>query len=160
MLEEKLKLIVQRPPSSSVLNQVAWPLDVVYDSSGSFCGCVMPKLDITHELNEGYVYPPRTGITYKQKLILAQNICVVIHEVHKAGYVFGDFKPRNIGVNLNTGAVAFLDTDSYHIVLDKASNRAYRCNVCAPGYAAPELLKKCTDHIYYPPFWRKAPMRS
>ena len=146
-LEEKLKLMVQRPPSSSVLNQVAWPLDVVYDSSGSFCGFVMPKLDITHELNEVYVYPPRTGITYKQKLILAQNICVVIHEVHKAGYVFGDFNPRNIGVNLNTGAVAFLDTDSYHIVIDKASNRAYRCNVCAPGYAAPELLKKCTDHI-------------
>ncbi len=147
VLEEKLKLMVQRPPSSSVLNQVAWPLDVVYDSAGPFCGFVMPKLDITNELNEVYVYPPRTGITYKQKLILAQNICVVIHEVHKAGYVFGDFNPRNIGVNLNTGAVAFLDTDSYHIVLDKATNRAYRCNVCAPGYAAPELLKKCTDHI-------------
>ena len=146
-LEEKIKLMVNRPPSSSVLNQVAWPIDAVYDSTNTFCGFVMPKLDITAELSEVYVYPPRTGITYKQKLILAQNICVVIHEVHKAGYVFGDFNPRNIGINLNTGTVAFLDTDSYHIVINKKANKAYRCNVCAPGYAAPELLSKCSYHI-------------
>ena len=147
VLEEKLKLMVQRPPSSSVLKQVAWPLDVVYDSTGSFCGFVMPKLDITDELSDIYVYPPKSGITYQQKLVLAQNICVVIHEVHRAGYVFGDFNPRNIGINANTGAVAFLDTDSYHIVLNKNTNQAYRCNVCAPGYAAPELLEKCAYHI-------------
>ena len=146
-LEEKIKFMVRRPLSESVLNWVAWPIDMVYDPAGSFCGFVMPKLYITHELNDVYVYPPRIGITYKQKLILAQNICVVIHELHKVGYVLGDFNPRNIGVNLNSGAVAFLDTDSYHIVIDKASNRAYRCNVCAPGYAAPELLKKCVDYI-------------
>lgn len=146
-LEEKIKLMVQKPPSSNILNQVAWPLDVVYDTSKQFRGFVMPKLDITNELNEVYVYPPKTGITYQQKLILAQNICVVIHEVHRAGYVFGDFNPRNIGINLNTGAVAFLDTDSYHIVISKDKNQAYRCNVCAPGYAAPELLSKCSYHI-------------
>ena len=155
ILEEKLKLMVQRPPSSSVLNQVAWPLDVVFDSAGLFCGFVMPKLNITHELNEVYVYPPKTGITYKQKLILAQNICVVIHEVHKAGYIFGDFNPRNIGVNLSTGAVAFLDTDSYHIVLDKGKDKAYRCNVCAPGYAAPELLNKCSAYVSSHPEYKK-----
>jgi tetratricopeptide (TPR) repeat protein len=146
-LEEKIKLMVRKPPSSNILNQVAWPLDVVYDTSKQFRGFVMPKLDITNELNEVYVYPPKTGITYQQKLVLAQNICVVIHEVHRAGYVFGDFNPRNIGINLNTGAVAFLDTDSYHIVISKDKNQAYRCNVCAPGYAAPELLSKCSYHI-------------
>lgn len=146
-LENKIKLMVKRPPSSSVFNQVAWPIDAVYDSANVFRGFVMPKLDITSELSEVYVYPPKTGITYKQKLILAQNICVVIHEVHKAGYVFGDFNPRNIGINLNTGTVAFLDTDSYHIVIDRDVNIAYRCKVCAPGYAAPELLSKCSYHI-------------
>lgn len=79
----------------------------------------MTKLDITDELSDIYVYPPKSGITYQQKLVLAQNICAVIHEVHRAGYVFGDFNPRNIGINVNTGVVAFLDTDSYHIVLEK-----------------------------------------
>lgn len=142
-LEEKLKTMVRRPPSSAVLSQVAWPLDVVYDERGAFCGFVMPRLSITAELSDIYVYPPRTNITYKQKLILAQNICVVISEVHKAGYVFGDFNPRNIGINTNTGSVAFLDTDSYHIV---DGNKTYRCKVCLDGYVAPELLKKCESY--------------
>ena len=146
-LENKINLMVRRPPSSNVLNQVAWPLDSVHDSAGVFCGFVMTKLDITDELSDIYVYPPKSGITYQQKLVLAQNICAVIHEVHRAGYVFGDFNPRNIGINVNTGVVAFLDTDSYHIVLEKNINQAYRCNVCAPGYVAPELLEKCSYHI-------------
>ena len=114
-LEEKLKIMVRRPPNSSILSQVAWPLDLVYDSYGYFCGFVMPRLSINAELNDIYGYPPRTNITYKQKLIIAQNICAVISEIHNAGYVFGDFNPNNIGINTTTGRVAFLDTDSYHI---------------------------------------------
>ena len=27
----------------------------------------------------------------------------------------------------------------------------YRCNVCAPGYAAPELLQKCSDYVAQKP---------
>lgn len=146
-LEQKISRMVQNPPNQSVLTQVAWPLDVVYDMSKRFCGFVMPRLHITADLSEVYVYPPRTEITYKQKLTIAQNICVVISAVHEAGYIFGDFNPRNIGINTNNGSVAFLDTDSYHIVYDRSANRAYRCNVCAPGYAAPELLEKCAQHI-------------
>lgn len=146
-LESKLKRMTKYPPAQTILSQVAWPLDVVYDSHGYFCGFVMPKLDVTDELTSVYVYPPNTNITLEQKLIIAQNICVVIEEVHKAGYIFGDFNPRNIGVNLKNGHVAFFDTDSYHIVLDRSTNKAFRCNVCAPGYAAPELLEKCKQHI-------------
>lgn len=146
-LESKLKRMTKYPPAQTILSQVAWPLDVVYDSHGYFCGFVMPKLGVTDELTSVYVYPPNTNITLEQKLIIAQNICVVIEEVHKAGYIFGDFNPRNIGVNLKNGHVAFFDTDSYHIVLDRSANKAFRCNVCAPGYAAPELLEKCKQHI-------------
>ena len=53
---------------------------------------------------------------------------------------------RNIGLDTNTGLVSFLDTDTYHVA-DKKTGGTYRCNVCAPGYAAPELLKKCTDYV-------------
>ncbi len=139
-LEEKLKIMVRRPPNSSILSQVAWPLDLVYDSYEYFCGFVMPRLSINAELNDIYGYPPRTNITYKQKLIIAQNICVVISEIHNAGYVLGDLNPINIGINMLTGAVAFLDTDSYHIT---NGSKTYRCKVCLDGYVAPELLKKC-----------------
>ena len=145
-LEEKLRVMVANPPNSEVLTQVAWPLDVLYDDSGQCKGFVMPKLNITHELGEIYKYPSMLPLSSYQKVNIAQNICVVISEVHKAGYVFGDFNPRNIGLDINTGLVSFLDTDTYH-VHDKSKGVTHRCNVCAPGYAAPELLERCSDFV-------------
>ena len=145
-LEEKLKQMVSRPPNASVLSQVAWPLDVVYDNSGQCCGFVMPELEINAELGDVYKYPSTLPLSTQQKINIAQNICAVISEVHQAGYVFGDFNPRNIGLDINTGLVSFLDTDTYHVA-NPENGKTYRCNVCAPGYAAPELLEKCSDHV-------------
>jgi serine/threonine protein kinase len=143
-LERKLKVMIENPPNASVLSQVAWPLDLISDDNGKCCGFVMPKLSINAELGEVYKYPATLPISSHQKLNIAQNICVVISEVHKAGYVFGDFNPRNIGLDVNTGLVSFLDTDTYHVADE---NMVFRCNVCAPGYAAPELLEKCSEYV-------------
>ena len=145
-LEDKLKYMVNNPPDLSVQNQVAWPLDVLYDNNRKFCGFVMPELSINAELKDVYKYPSTVGLSAKEKVIIAANICVVISAVHKAGYVFGDFNPRNIGVDKNIGKVVFLDTDSYH-VFDTIKNKYYRCKVCADGYAAPELLEACASHM-------------
>ena len=145
-LEEKLKVMVANPPNKAVFTQVAWPLDVLYDDGGQCRGFVMPRLNITHELGEIYKYPIMLPLSAHQKVNIAQNICVVISEVHKAGYVFGDFNPRNIGLDINTGLVSFLDTDTYH-VYDKNKSVTHRCNVCAPGYAAPELLARCSEYV-------------
>lgn len=143
-LEKKITLMVRRPPPSHIMQQLAWPLDVLRDSAGQFKGFVMRKLDATDELLKLYKYPPMEfeSITLRHRLIIAQNICSVISGVHQAGYVFGDFNSMNIGVNLKTGSVAFFDTDSYHI-RDPYSNEVYRCGVCLPGYVAPELITAC-----------------
>jgi serine/threonine protein kinase len=145
-LEEKLTIMVNRPPSSKVLTQVAWPLDILYNNKKQFCGFVMPELSINAELGEIYKYPSQLNISSQQKIIIAENICAVISEVHKAGYVFGDFNPRNIGVDKNNGTVAFLDTDTYHVA-DTASNKTHRCVVYLPGYLAPELIERYTAHL-------------
>jgi len=145
-LEEKLTIMVNRPPNSKVLSQVAWPLDVIYDNNRKFQGFIMPHLNINSLLSDVYKYPAKINVTYFQKVGVAKNICAVISEVHKAGYVFGDFNPLNIGLDKNTGLVSFLDTDTYH-VFDQSKGKWYRCNVCAAGYAAPELLKRCSDHV-------------
>lgn len=137
-LSEKLSFMANNPPDSSILSQIAWPQDVLRDANGNFVGFVMPKLKIDTDLKDIYVYPAKKDlqITYEQKIIIAINICIVISAIHKAGYTFGDFNPMNIGVNLTTGHVAFLDTDSYHIY-DKYSRKMYRCGVCLDGYVAP-----------------------
>ena len=145
-LYAKLQIMIEHPPNASVLSQVAWPLDLIHKDSGPYIGFIMPKLSINAELGEIYKYPSALPLSAHQKINIAQNICAVISEVHKAGYIFGDFNPRNIGLDTNTGLVSFLDTDTYHVV-DQSSGETHRCNVCAPGYAAPELLEKCSDYI-------------
>jgi|GEM_PF-541148 len=145
-LEAKLKIMLVHPPEASVLSQVAWPRDVLYDTNKQFCGFVMAELNINAELGDIYKYPPSLSVSSHQKLIIAQNICAVISAVHKAGYAFGDFNPRNIGLDTQTGLVSFLDTDTYH-VFNPEQNTTYRCNVCAPGYAAPELLEKVSNYL-------------
>ena len=156
-LEEKISFMTNNPPESTILDQIAWPLDVLRDFSGRFVGFVMPKLSIDTDLKAIYAYPPnpKIPITYEQKVIVAINICVVISAIHKAGYTFGDFNPLNIGINLKNGHVAFLDTDSYHIK-DTTSGKVYRCEVCLDGYVAPELIQHCkgTDfaHAALPTF--------
>ena len=148
-LKDKISLMVKNPPSNDILEQIAWPIDTLCDTKGNFVGFIMPKLSIDTELGDVYKYPAKKGValTGEQKVIIAINICRVISAVHDLGYVFGDFNPCNIGVNLTNGHVAFLDTDSYHIT-DKSNGKTYRCNVCLNGYVAPELIKKCKNAGY------------
>ena len=143
-LEAKIKTMYQNPPAQEVLSQIAWPIDILYDEQRRFRGFMMRKLNVTHDLIDIYEYPPRAlkSVTLQHKLIIAQNICLVISAVHKAGYIFGDFNPMNIGVNLNDGTVAFFDADTYHFK-DKKTGLTYRCKAGCPGYVAPELLATC-----------------
>lgn len=151
-LEEKLTYMSNNQPDKSVLNDIAWPLDILYDGN-KFSGFIMPKMQTNKELGELYKYNPDKEpiLTYQHRIIIAINICRVISAVHAAGYTFGDFNPANIGVNLNNGHVGFFDADSYHIY-DKGTGKTYRCAVCLNGYVAPELIQQCkgTDYLNAP----------
>jgi len=87
-LENKLKIMIENPPSDTVLSQVAWPLDMAYSDSGKCQGFIMPELHINAELGEIYKYPSVLPLSAQQKINIAQNICVVISEVHQAGYIW------------------------------------------------------------------------
>ena len=153
-LEEKLRIMISNPPDKSILTQMAWPLDLAYDGDGKCRGFIMPRLTGDTELGEVYKYPPELPLTTLQKVNIAQNICAVISEVHKASYVIGDLNPKNIGLDLNTGLVSFMDTDSYHVT-DSSTGDIYRCKMCAPDYTAPELSEKCSAYVTKNPAARK-----
>lgn len=143
-LSDKIVYMVKNKPDASVLEQIAWPIDVIRTSSGNFAGFLMPKVDFPDQrkLSEIYEYPPKNiSLSYEHRLIIAINICRVLNAVHNAGYVIGDFNPQNIIISPQNGHVAFIDTDSYH-VLDKDGAILYKCTVAARGYTAPELRKK------------------
>lgn len=140
-LERKLIKMVDDPPSKSIMDQIAWPKDVLYQN-GRPVGFLMDKFQLSEELNVIYEYGSSSKyphITWGNKIHIAKNLCVVLEAVHEAGYVCGDLNPKNINLNPNTGEVTFVDTDSYHITDGK---RVYRCNVGMPEYLPPEIQKK------------------
>ena len=140
--ERKLIIMVDNPPIKEVMNQISWPVDVLYDSRNAFVGFVMHKLDINEDLNVIYEYGESAkypNTPWNNKIIMAKNLCVVLNAVHEAGHVVGDLNPKNISVNPSTGHVIFVDTDSYHI---EDNGTTYRCNVGMPEYLPVEIQKK------------------
>ena len=94
--ERKLIKMVVFPPDASVLSQIAWPQDVLYEN-GLFVGFIMPKMNINEDLNVIYEYGasakyPR--MTWANKITIAQNLCAVLHSIHESGHVCGDLNPK------------------------------------------------------------------
>ncbi len=142
MKERKLLAMVDNPPSKAVMDQIAWPLDVLYDRSHTFVGFIMPKLAINEDLNVIYEYGTTAkypNVPWRNKIIIAKNLCAVLDAVHDAGHVVGDLNPKNISVDPQNGHIIFVDTDSYHI---EDNGTIYRCNVGMPEYLPVEIQRK------------------
>ena len=131
--ERKLSVMVSNQPS--VMEQYAWPLDVLYEN-GQFIGYIMPKINGKEKLRNIYVYDKRKGKPWSLFIAIAKNLSAAVHNVHEIHQVVGDLNPENILVNPNDGMVTLVDTDSYHI---SDSSRTYRCGVGMPEFVAPEL---------------------
>ena len=142
-LHKKLLTMISIELPQNAIKQMTWPIDIVYQNN-EFCGYVMMYLkdkDILHMVNANSDY------TFKQKIVIAKNICAAINSLHNVGQVCGDLNPKNIMVDPKTQEVTLVDTDSFHIT-DYKSNRIYRCVVGMEFYLAKEIqeeLKKGYD---------------
>lgn len=139
-LHRKLLIMLQTKLPTDAMEQITWPVDVLYDSEHEFVGYVMSKLQGSKDLNVLYSDDYK-NITLSQRIVIAQNLCSAIDAVHETGHVCGDLNPKNIEVDIETARVTLVDTDSYHIK-DPKSGRVYRCDVGLPEYIAPELQNK------------------
>ena len=140
--EEKIKVMLKRPVSEKNDFQITWPKDIVYTGNKRFAGYVMNKISSTENLNILYEYGPSAkykSINWVDKITIALNLCIVLDAVHMAGHVCGDLNPNNINVDVQTGYVTYVDTDSYNII---DGSRIYRCPVGMPNYIAGEISKK------------------
>jgi len=136
--EEKLTLMCDNPPDPSVLIRVAWPVDILYESD-VFVGYVMPKftnlIDIEKIFSLNII---EQCVSWPSCICIAKNLCAVTDELHRLGYVLGDFNPRNIKWDCK-GYAVFLAADSYHITV---GDKVYRCETGIPDYIPVELQKK------------------
>ena len=138
LCEEKLTLMCNNPPDESVLIRIAWPVDILYES-GTFVGYVMPKftnlIDIEAIFSLDII---EQSVSWPSCISIAKNLCAVIDELHRLGYVLGDFNPRNIKWDYN-GYAVLLAADSYHIT---AEDKVFRCETGIPEYIPVELQEK------------------
>lgn len=132
--------------NSQLLNDVAWPLVPLFNKSKEFVGFVMSRIEAKYELDNVYSLNSKTnaGMSTADKVVILISLCDVVDRLHKRGQVIGDFNSNNIKVD-NKGNVKLVDVDSYHF---KSGKTVYPCMVCAPGYIAPELIKKCRGSTY------------
>lgn len=139
--EKKLVVMAQRPPNQDIIRFVSWPKDLLYDN-GFFKGFIMNRIDASKNLNVVYEYGPKSqykDLSWFNKITVAYNLCTLVEGIHKVKHVCGDFNPNNICVNVSTGTVSIIDTDSFHIT-DKGN--VYRCNVGMTQYLPVEIQKK------------------
>lgn len=137
----KLLAMLDSPLSPSAMQQVTWPVDVVYQN-GSFMGYVMPAIKNGEELN--VLHTDKYICTLSEKITVAKNLCAAVNSVHNAGQVIGDLNPNNINIDPNSLFVTLLDTDSYHVT---QGSRTYRCGVGLPEYLPREVQEKMKNGI-------------
>lgn len=149
--EEKIRAMVRSSESgalkkSGLLNDISWPLAMIYDDKHNFIGFGMNAIGNGLKLDDIYAYPPKANanITIIDKLDLLISMCNIIEKFHNTGNEIGDFNPENIMIN-NNMTVGFIDVDSCHLHLD---GKTYKCVVCAPGYVAPEIISKTKNTTY------------
>ena len=150
-LEHKLEYMKSNPPEPLVAEKlIAWPLELIRDEEGRLLGFTMHKLDIDEHILKinSYRHPKiddedeyESFPAVESRIVIAINLCYALHDLHKKGYIIGDFNHENIGVNRSTGQIYFMDCDSFHITDE--IGEVHRTNVIMAGYLAPEIIQHC-----------------
>lgn len=151
--EDKINAMCEMSESSTLKNSglvkdIAWPMSPVYDKKNNFIGFGMPAIQSSIELEDLYVYPHdpsrSSAVSIYNRVTALISLCDTIKRIHDINQIIGDENPNNIKITQNYES-KLLDVDSYHI---SYKGKKYKCPVCAPGYVAPELVKKCKGTTY------------
>lgn len=118
--------------------QIAWPLDVLFDTSG-FVGFIMQKFRNVDMMSVAFVKKP---YSFKDKIGIAISLCKRVAEIHSTNQIIGDLSDTNIGIKDNE--VYLFDADSFQF-LDFSTKSLYRCCVFTDGFVAPEVLNKMSS---------------
>ncbi|MEJ0096541.1 MAG: peptidoglycan-binding protein [Methylocella sp.] len=126
---------------------VAFPVDTLFDRSGSFAGFAMRKVGGRKPVHELYSPTSRKtafpSATYPLLIRAASNVARAMASVHAAGCVVGDI--NHSGVLISDDATAVLiDSDSFQF---SRAGRLYPCAVGVPEFTPPELQGKSLGKI-------------
>lgn len=149
---EKIEAMVSVYPQVAgirALEHIAWPMGALYADSGTrhFVGFGMRCMPSHRKLEDVCAYPAPADIDMSQleKIDYLIELCRMVDALHGMGQVIGDFNTRNVLVLENGCRPGMVDVDSFHVNIE---HQEYRCEVCMPGYNAPELLRAVRGTTY------------
>ena len=129
-------------PTGRKILSVAWPTDLVVDSSGQFYGFVMPKIDGRQSLVVACSEEDRSkllfmnGYTWRQSISTACNLAIMVNYLHQQNIIIGDMNANNIMVQ-SESLITLIDADSF-TVRDRGG-RVFKCMVGLPETEPPEI---------------------
>jgi hypothetical protein len=140
-LEARTKAMIANPPAyrpgRSDHPSCAWPEDAAYLLSDRFVGFVMPRVD-TRDAHTVHDVATAHQTTWRDRVIIAENLTRVVALLHDHDVVIGDFREPNLLI-WNDHRVTLLGCDRMQIV-DSSSGRTFPCLSRRDGPTAPELL--------------------
>lgn len=149
---EKIEAMVSVYPqiaNSQALEHIAWPMGALYADASAmrFVGFGMRCMPQHRKLEDMCAYPAPADIdmSQREKVDYLIELCRMVNALHSLGQVIGDFNTRNVLVLENGCVPGMVDADSFHASIE---HREYRCEVCMPGYNAPELLRAVRGTTY------------
>jgi len=130
--ERKIEYLIKHHTHQQINDKalICWPIDLVYNKSGSFAGFIMPlafansielyeivTTNINAKLN--FVWKTKFNrsslIGIQNRLKVCVNIAIALHILHQTKqYVLVDFKPKNILITID-GKVSITDIDSIQV---------------------------------------------
>jgi len=153
-LHMKVKAMLDKAPDDSVQKinsqtfiQLAWPIGLCYEGS-SFCGFVMPYVDLNHTNTLDFYLDPRLykekfgsgNLSLTFKIEIARNLAGVVKLLHSSGHFFIDFKPQNVRVYDRYHLISLIDCDGFSI--KSATGERFPANGYSSEYIYPQALLK------------------
>ncbi len=144
---DKLRHMLVSPPADPTRAlghaSIAWPRDLLLDSSGRLVGFTMPL--ITEAVSLLTVFNPRRRAqvlpAFDRRYLhrSARNLASALGALHSAGYVVGDLNEGNVLVTPRT-LVTLIDVDSFQVEERRGGKIViHPCPVGRAEYTAPEL---------------------
>lgn len=127
---------------------VAFPIDALFNSAGTFSGFSMPLVGGHRAVHELYSPAGRKNAfpkaTYPFLVRCVLNIARAVARVHATGCVIGDVNHSGILVS-DTATVTLIDADSFQV---SSGGIVYPCKVGVQEFTPPELQGKSLDKVF------------
>ena len=139
--EGKIWHLIRRGVPDSLRDNIAWPIETVYDLTGHFKGYTMRHMGDLRSLPAITTFPAVediplvSDIGYSLQYAVAYYLADIVYRMHEEDLIIGDFNADQVAFLRNGIAPVVFDTDGFHL-----GDGFLKCVGTVPEYTLPDLL--------------------